>query len=200
MRLIQESSRISGNFSKVVSALAIFVTFSLPGLNASAANFNLGTFSAPATLNIGNSITTPGTFTDAHSFSVLSSTSLSGALASLQILNIVGISNFTSSLWLGNNKLATGVTQTMNYLGGAVSKTISTINYSPLLAGTPSPVYQIRTTGTVIGYGGWYGGSLALNPVVAAVPEPEIYAMMAIGMGVLGWAARRKKQRQDVVS
>lgn len=31
---------------------------------------------------------------------------------------------------------------------------------------------------------------------VAAVPEPEIYAMLGIGMGVMGWAARRKKQRE----
>jgi len=31
-----------------------------------------------------------------------------------------------------------------------------------------------------------------LSPV-GAVPEPEIYAMMGIGLGVLGWMARRKK-------
>ena len=27
------------------------------------------------------------------------------------------------------------------------------------------------------------------------IPEPEIYAMMAIGLGVLGWSARRKKSK-----
>jgi PEP-CTERM motif len=30
---------------------------------------------------------------------------------------------------------------------------------------------------------------------VAPVPEPEIYAMMGIGLGVVGWMARRKKKR-----
>jgi hypothetical protein len=32
-----------------------------------------------------------------------------------------------------------------------------------------------------------------LSQTIPAIPEPEIYAMMAIGMGVVGWAARRKK-------
>ena len=29
---------------------------------------------------------------------------------------------------------------------------------------------------------------------IAAVPEPEVYAMMALGFGVMGWAARKKRQ------
>jgi hypothetical protein len=31
---------------------------------------------------------------------------------------------------------------------------------------------------------------------VAAIPEPEIYAMMLAGLGLLGWAGRRKKLKQ----
>lgn len=30
---------------------------------------------------------------------------------------------------------------------------------------------------------------------VAAIPEPEIYAMMGVGLGLMGWAARRRKQQ-----
>jgi len=63
-------------------------------------------------------------------------------------------------------------------------------------------------TGTVSGYGfadspgTW---NFTGNPVgtrfifsagtgtVAAVPEPEIYAMMGIGLGLIGWIGRRKK-------
>jgi hypothetical protein len=30
---------------------------------------------------------------------------------------------------------------------------------------------------------------------VPAIPEPEIYAMMAVGLGVLGWSARRRKSK-----
>ncbi|MEN9784291.1 MAG: hypothetical protein RJA24_1634, partial [Pseudomonadota bacterium] len=30
-------------------------------------------------------------------------------------------------------------------------------------------------------------------PAVTPVPEPEIYAMMGLGLGLLGWAGRRKR-------
>ncbi len=31
------------------------------------------------------------------------------------------------------------------------------------------------------------------------VPEPEIYALMAVGVGVMGWAVRRQKRMQSTV-
>lgn len=31
---------------------------------------------------------------------------------------------------------------------------------------------------------------------VAAIPEPEIYAMLGVGLGLLGWVGRRKKLRE----
>ena len=43
-----------------------------------------------------------------------------------------------------------------------------------------------------------YGGSgfttFASNDVLSAVPEPETYAMFLVGLGLLGFAARRRKQ------
>ena len=35
---------------------------------------------------------------------------------------------------------------------------------------------------------------LNVTITTAAVPEPEIYAMMAVGLGLMGWVGRRKKQ------
>jgi hypothetical protein len=32
--------------------------------------------------------------------------------------------------------------------------------------------------------------------VVTPIPEPEIYAMMAVGLGLLGWVGRRKKLKE----
>jgi len=39
-----------------------------------------------------------------------------------------------------------------------------------------------------------------LSQTIPPIPEPEIYAMMAIGMGVVGWAARRKKLKAITVA
>ena len=35
-----------------------------------------------------------------------------------------------------------------------------------------------------------------LSQTIPALPEPEIYAMMAVGLGLMGWVARRKKLKE----
>ncbi len=35
---------------------------------------------------------------------------------------------------------------------------------------------------------------------VSPVPEPEIYAMMGVGLGLLGWVARRKKSKEGAAA
>lgn len=40
------------------------------------------------------------------------------------------------------------------------------------------------------------GDLLSQTIPVAAIPEPEIYAMMAVGLGFLGWVSRRKKLKE----
>ena len=37
---------------------------------------------------------------------------------------------------------------------------------------------------------------IAVTSVAAPVPEPEIYAMLGAGLGLMGWIARRRKQRE----
>jgi hypothetical protein len=35
---------------------------------------------------------------------------------------------------------------------------------------------------------------------VSPVPEPEIYAMMGVGLGLMGWVARRKKSKESATT
>lgn len=62
--------------------------------------------------------------------------------------------------------------------------------------------YDLLFQSTSIGGGGGCGGDascfgLVLDNVAitAAIPEPEIYAMMGLGLGLMGWAGRRRKPK-----
>jgi hypothetical protein len=86
----------------------------------------------------------------------------------------VGASNFGVEDPYGYDGTVT-TTWGISYLGSAY------VNGS----GLDFPIYL---SGAQTGY---YGGNL----LVAAVPEPETYAMMAAGLGLIGLASRRKRAR-----
>jgi hypothetical protein len=56
----------------------------------------------------------------------------------------------------------------------------------------PAGMYGFTFAGDIkdIAKGGSYGGTLTMN--VSAVPEPETYAMLVAGLGLLAFTARRK--------
>jgi hypothetical protein len=181
---------------KRIAMFVAIAAFSLlpvsPGHQAHANTVNLGPLTPAASVPVSQIHFGAGSvFSDVYSFSVTANASLQSILAAASFTNIVGISNFTSSLWLsGGGLLALGNTFTSG--SGGATTTTSTIFYTPLLTGVgtpPVPSYEIRTSGTIIGPSGSYGGSV----VIAPIPEPEIYAMMAVGLGLLGWVRRRRK-------
>ncbi len=86
----------------------------------------------------------------------------------------VGASNFGVEDPYGYDGIVT-TTSGITYLGSAYA-------YGAAL---DFPAYR---SGVQTGY---YGGNL----LVAAVPEPETYAMMAAGLGLIGLASRRKQAR-----
>jgi hypothetical protein len=178
-----------GRFGKFVAAVSMLAALSIGGSKAFAAGPGfLGDLAPPSSVSIGNTIFGNGTtFNDVYSFTVSADSALSSILASVSFYDIIGISGFQSSLWTGSTLLATG---TNNSSG---PYTTSGINFSPLLAGPPSVVYEIRATGTVMGPSGSYGGAM----VTAPVPEPEVYAMLGVGLGLLGWIKRKKKSDSE---
>jgi hypothetical protein len=50
--------------------------------------------------------------------------------------------------------------------------------------------YQVSLSGFPAGPGVWSGGGI---PAVAAVPEPNTYALLIAGLGLMGFVARRKQ-------
>jgi len=65
---------------------------------------------------------------------------------------------------------------------------------------------ELGQKGRSIVDGAEFNGSMAVGGIevftisVTPVPEPEIYAMMAVGLGLLGWIGRRRRLRQAAAS
>jgi hypothetical protein len=41
-----------------------------------------------------------------------------------------------------------------------------------------------------------YGTTDVVRLHVAAIPEPEIYAMLGVGLGLIGWVGRKKRLKE----
>jgi len=63
-----------------------------------------------------------------------------------------------------------------------------------LAAGTYQYVIGYNDSAGSARLGDWDDYVVGVN-FTPAVPEPEIYAMMGLGLGLMGWASRRRKQQ-----
>ncbi len=123
-------------------------------------------------------------FTDMYTFTTSMVGTLTGDVYSIggNDKNGLAINDFslfdTSGKLLGATQLSSGNVDNWNF------------SYANLAAGS----YYVQVKGSVLGNGsGKYNADLALAPV----PEPETYAMMLGGLGLLAFTARRRKQKDQ---
>ncbi|SFL97519.1 FxDxF family PEP-CTERM protein [Rugamonas rubra] len=114
-----------------------------------------------------------------------------------------GLATYTLSFaYAGRPDTANGATSSMNvYWGGQllnaspliglVNNSWSVFTLSGLHAAGASTELKFESLGPLSSP--TYGSYLDNVSVTAAVPEPETYAMMLLGMGIVGFIARRKK-------
>lgn len=67
--------------------------------------------------------------------------------------------------------------------------------FTPATTGAYTLTFQ--STSDAGGAGNHWGPALD-NVMITAIPEPEAYAMMLAGLGLMGWVARRRRQSPDV--
>jgi len=178
--------------STTVSAAALACA-GLFSLSATAAATPLGVVTATTPFIAA---TVDGNFQDLYTFSVVpnagtvmsvnSDTFASYGVVVSSILLYAG--NFTTvAQLLGETALGTSNGVTQSDLGnGIFSHTVS----AATLDLTPGNIYTMAVAGVSQGTSA-YTGIVALIPV----PEPEAYAMLLAGMGIVAAIARRKKPR-----
>jgi hypothetical protein len=122
-------------------------------------------------------------FSDTFNFTLLTS-GLSGLIADFAISAGVGssydISSLTATLYNGFNASGSSIETLAGSGTGTVNDSVNNL--------TAGNAYSIRVSGTPIGsLGGIYAYSFA-----ATVPEVETWAMMLVGLGLVGLRLRRK--------
>jgi hypothetical protein len=183
----------------ILSKVAIAATVVL-GLQVSAhaRSFELGTVVGTKTFE---ATTATGTFNDLYTFTS-GLTAPAGLAATSVSFDIYGATVTGATLYAGTYTnvadLASAVsisapTQIISSNSG--SATITTLASSANLVMNGTYTYQI--TGNSIGAAG-YTGIIALTnlPTVPAVPEPETYAMLLAGLGMMGMIARRRQKNR----
>jgi hypothetical protein len=125
-----------------------------------------------------------GAFVDTLTFTVTTSSIFNGVITS--VLNGTQDVDFTSIA------LTPGALTFASVIGDPVE-----VWATPAVGfGLTPGIYTLTLTGTNSTSMGSYAGNLALTPGVpsVAVPEPESYAMLLAGVGILGLFARRRRR------
>ena len=123
-----------------------------------------------------------GAFVDTLTFTVTTGSTFNGSITS--VVNGTQDVDFTSIV------VTPGALAFTSMLGDPVELWATPAVGFGLAAG----VYTLTLTGTNSASMGSYAGNLAVTPgLPALVPEPETYAMLLAGLGIVGVLARRRR-------
>ncbi len=165
-----------------------------------AATYSLGDLGPPGEATKTVDLTKTGEFSDTFTFSIKSAANSSGSALdnffySTKLKRDVGVDTYGVELFKQDGTL---VTRLWNSPDEKSLPDVAEFSFNNLAAGS----YFIKVTGQVLGLAA--GGkkvSYTLDlettkakstPTATAVPENDAYAMMLAGLGLVGFAARRK--------
>jgi hypothetical protein len=172
----------------------IATALSAGAMAANAAVYDLGPVApggAPTSFNAFHAGAGLTSFDDAFTFTLGTDGVTSGSVIDFSIPGLTG-ATFTGATLFAGTPGAPGAAMAV------ASGTASSLAFSS--TATPAGSYYFNVTGYVtpgVSLGAAYSG--ALSVVAAPVPEPESYAMLLAGLGVMGGIAmrRNKAKKQD---
>jgi PEP-CTERM motif len=168
-------------FAKTLVAAAV-----LASAQAHAATANLGVISGGAPTSF-NAVSMPaGPFSDIFTFSIASAGAVGISAMNFPVSGLFNTVFTSASLFSNPDGLMFNADDSLVTLASIKSNAFSFLS-SPVGAGS----YYLNVSGIANGpQGGLYNGSLS----VAAVPEPQTYAMLLAGVGVMAFIARRRNK------
>lgn len=113
-----------------------------------------------------------------------------------QTLSTANGQNYVLSFDLSFNPNASNATKAIgvSFAGGAVTNFTGTVPFSHYTLGFTATSASTSLTFSSTS-GADYSGAVLDNVSVTAVPEPETYAMLLAGMGIMGAVVRRRQSR-----
>ena len=140
----------------------------------------------------GNDFSVGTTFTDTFNFTLTAATDITGTASSsyLTIGQFVFSGVDLTSVTLASQS-GTETSLVYNFGSGSFTTNTWTFSAANLAAGSYSLIVSgVSGFASTVDAKSSYGGSLTFTP---AVPEPETYGMLALGLGLVGFAARRRQ-------
>ena len=182
---------LSKKVSLLAGAVALVGAVYMP--QASATTYNIGPFTNQDSGFAAASGLSAGSFDDWFKFTVTGGDAIFTSTGNSVTASLSkGTQIKTFDLYdASSTKVATGsVTSTANAVGTG-SSYASIVNYAPLIAGKE---YSINVAGTVLASTAAGKGNYSLSLSTAPVPEPEEWAMMLVGAGLVSYQVRRKQK------
>jgi len=181
---------LSKKVSLLAGAVALVGAVYMP--QAGATTYNIGPFTNQDSGFASASGLSAGNFSDMFKFTITGGDAVFTATGNSITASLSkGTQIKTFDLYDGATKLATGsVSSTANAVGSGQSYA-SIVNYSPMIAGKE---YTISVTGSVLASTAAGKGNYSLSLSTAPVPEPEEWAMMLVGAGLVSYQVRRKQK------
>ena len=191
--------KLKAKISLLAGAVALMGVVYMPQASAAVYTLPGSPIEVPGASAFSNKVTSAGSFTDWLNFSLQSPGDLVGTLLS----NVVKIKGKTSGVSLTSFELYSGNGPTPGTLLGTATVSGSSpgayfANLDAVTLSAAPQTYTLKVIGNAVTAGSSYAGAVT----VEAVPEPEEWAMMLVGAGLVSYQVRRKQKglRQSVVA